>query len=128
ASGCSPALVSAVFSDANELSVTVNCGLSRPYFGKSDATSATKFVTCSPASRSIKRRASAALAGRLFRLTIVQFWSLRASTVFVFRSEEHTSELQSRGHLVCRLLLEKKKRSHQYLRDIASFAGTDGIF
>src|SRR5690625_6510004 len=28
-----------------------------------------------------------------------------------FRSEEHTSELQSRGHLVCRLLLEKKKTS-----------------
>src|SRR5207253_7798547 len=27
-----------------------------------------------------------------------------------FRSEEHTSELQSRGHLVCRLLLEKKKK------------------
>src|SRR5690625_1341631 len=27
----------------------------------------------------------------------------------VIRSEEHTSELQSRGHLVCRLLLEKKK-------------------
>src|SRR5207253_11335036 len=27
-----------------------------------------------------------------------------------FRSEEHTSELQSRGHLVCRLLLEKKKQ------------------
>src|SRR5439155_14741307 len=27
----------------------------------------------------------------------------------VERSEEHTSELQSRGHLVCRLLLEKKK-------------------
>src|SRR5439155_3319543 len=28
------------------------------------------------------------------------------------RSEEHTSELQSRGHLVCRLLLEKKKRKN----------------
>src|SRR5690625_6684285 len=28
---------------------------------------------------------------------------------FIYRSEEHTSELQSRGHLVCRLLLEKKK-------------------
>src|SRR5207253_9328578 len=27
------------------------------------------------------------------------------------RSEEHTSELQSRGHLVCRLLLEKKKHT-----------------
>src|SRR5690625_6251976 len=29
------------------------------------------------------------------------------------RSEEHTSELQSRGHLVCRLLLEKKKQKRQ---------------
>src|SRR3989442_8320062 len=29
------------------------------------------------------------------------------------RSEEHTSELQSRPHLVCRLLLEKKKTKHQ---------------
>src|SRR5207253_5309659 len=29
------------------------------------------------------------------------------------RSEEHTSELQSRGHLVCRLLLEKKKHKTQ---------------
>src|SRR5690625_3875367 len=31
--------------------------------------------------------------------------------LFLQRSEEHTSELQSRGHLVCRLLLEKKKRT-----------------
>src|SRR5690625_6394224 len=30
------------------------------------------------------------------------------------RSEEHTSELQSRGHLVCRLLLEKKKEDESY--------------
>src|SRR5690625_6716603 len=29
------------------------------------------------------------------------------------RSEEHTSELQSRGHLVCRLLLEKKNRNQR---------------
>src|SRR5439155_8838372 len=28
----------------------------------------------------------------------------------ISQSEEHTSELQSRGHLVCRLLLEKKKK------------------
>src|SRR5437870_9812683 len=35
------------------------------------------------------------------------------------RSEEHTSELQSRGHLVCRLLLEKKKRRQQYHNRIA---------
>src|SRR5690625_3434424 len=32
------------------------------------------------------------------------------------RSEEHTSELQSRGHLVCRLLLEKKKKAEQRKR------------
>src|SRR5215510_10556398 len=31
------------------------------------------------------------------------------------RSEEHTSELQSRGHLVCRLLLEKKKQNKNQL-------------
>src|SRR5690625_5339599 len=37
---------------------------------------------------------------------------LRNETVSIgsVRSEEHTSELQSRGHLVCRLLLEKKKK------------------
>src|SRR5207253_10756961 len=33
--------------------------------------------------------------------------SSRAATSMPARSEEHTSELQSRGHLVCRLLLEK---------------------
>src|SRR3989442_12007941 len=33
------------------------------------------------------------------------------------RSEEHTSELQSRPHLVCRLLLEKKKEAADLLRE-----------
>src|SRR5690625_4852449 len=32
------------------------------------------------------------------------------------RSEEHTSELQSRGHLVCRLLLEKKKKKQNKIK------------
>src|SRR3712207_9020104 len=32
-----------------------------------------------------------------------------------YRSEEHTSELQSRQYLVCRLLLEKKKNIHNYI-------------
>src|SRR5690625_6947559 len=31
------------------------------------------------------------------------------------RSEEHTSELQSRGHLVCRLLLEKKNNKQKFI-------------
>src|SRR5690625_6715460 len=33
------------------------------------------------------------------------------------RSEEHTSELQSRGHLVCRLLLEKKKNTNRSIHE-----------
>src|SRR2546429_1398856 len=37
-------------------------------------------------------------------------WQTKASSRML-RSEEHTSELQSRLHLVCRLLLEKKKTS-----------------
>src|SRR2546422_3959565 len=40
-------------------------------------------------------------------------WLRRASS---WRSEEHTSELQSRLHLVCRLLLEKKKKQQMMLR------------
>src|SRR3989442_7199468 len=37
--------------------------------------------------------------------------ALRNALLPAIRSEEHTSELQSRPHLVCRLLLEKKKTS-----------------
>src|SRR5438445_4508793 len=36
--------------------------------------------------------------------------AVRSGTDGTFRSEEHTSELQSRQYLVCRLLLEKKKK------------------
>src|SRR5690625_5479421 len=35
---------------------------------------------------------------------------IMCNTTWRIRSEEHTSELQSRGHLVCRLLLEKKNK------------------
>src|SRR5690606_41665183 len=40
-----------------------------------------------------------------------KFWSQVARDLMRQRSEEHTSELQSRENLVCRLLLEKKNRS-----------------
>src|SRR5690554_7334275 len=65
---------------------------------------------------------------QLFRRNTSSSWSLNGGVVVnvngdivefrgtempidgeVYRSEEHTSELQSRPHLVCRLLLEKKK-------------------
>src|SRR5690606_40551302 len=43
----------------------------------------------------------------------LQNWSVRnpEAVVEVIRSEEHTSELQSRENLVCRLLLEKKNKN-----------------
>src|SRR5207253_11072646 len=54
----------------------------------------------------------------LYSSTPCSLWSSTRGTNFPFcrtpssimlpRSEEHTSELQSRGHIVCRLLLEKK--------------------
>src|SRR5437870_10902858 len=45
-----------------------------------------------------------------FQVSIPQLGTVAAKhRPIVVRSEEHTSELQSRGHLVCRLLLEKKK-------------------
>src|SRR3712207_8324334 len=39
----------------------------------------------------------------------------RHNDIVAMRSEEHTSELQSRQYLVCRLLLEKKKHAYTYL-------------
>src|SRR5699024_11717701 len=50
----------------------------------------------------------ATVCQRLLRESVMYFWSgmLRR----ILRSEEHTSELQSRFDLVCRLLLEKKKK------------------
>src|SRR2546422_4170884 len=49
----------------------------------------------------------------MWNLMTSTFRSASRSTLFR-RSEEHTSELQSRLHLVCRLLLEKKKNSRKY--------------
>src|SRR5437870_12773486 len=50
----------------------------------------------------------------LYSCTAVNTWTAGGPGVgggTRIRSEEHTSELQSRGHLVCRLLLEKKKKN-----------------
>src|SRR2546429_906658 len=49
-------------------------------------------------------------------------WILSRATTSSIRSEEHTSELQSRLHLVCRLLLEKKKRQTLFERYIVSLS------
>src|SRR2546429_5794585 len=48
-----------------------------------------------------------------------------ANKQFDMRSEEHTSELQSRLHLVCRLLLEKKKKSTT--RTVKTYKGSSTV-
>src|SRR5690625_4163084 len=66
--------------------------------------------------------------GNMEKTTVIAFFILMSTIILpaqewghpidgkVLRSEEHTSELQSRGHLVCRLLLEKKKTmSHNFV-------------
>src|SRR2546429_3534475 len=69
--------------------------------------------------RSVWRRtnpwSSAASFNGAFRLSALKLYGARKSVRrnicnWRNRSEEHTSELQSRLHLVCRLLLEKKKK------------------
>src|SRR3989449_6205807 len=70
--------------------------------------------------------------GRVFERGGVNFSRVQGSRL---RSEEHTSELQSRLHLVCRLLLEKKKSAvsawqrgdyYQHEDTPLRLSGTDG--
>src|SRR2546430_3322129 len=50
--------------------------------------------------------------GKRLQISVTPFSSARCSSVSARdRSEEHTSELQSQSNLVCRLLLEKKKKN-----------------
>src|SRR5438105_12347805 len=56
------------------------------------------------------------------KLTYFDFDGGRGEPAGEIRSEEHTSELQSRVELVCRLLLEKKKKEIQQ-KDIAKMNG-----
>src|SRR3712207_8201500 len=64
--------------------------------------SPTNHCTCSPAGPSSNGSGAASWSSACS----TPWWSPRTAR----RSEEHTSELQSRQYLVCRLLLEKKKK------------------
>src|SRR5439155_22740365 len=61
-----------------------------------------------PRARSSRRPRAAKSAKRVIPCILDRMRRLVLSRI---RSEEHTSELQSRGHLVCRLLLEKKNKT-----------------
>src|SRR5207253_9557219 len=76
----------------------------------SDLDLGNSLTTGQPVAYEIKTRLPASaeltLLGLVVAMSIAVPLGIFAATR---RSEEHTSELQSRGHLVCRLLLEKKK-------------------
>src|SRR5262245_62823121 len=96
------------------------------FFFCSTVTSSTEIYTlslhdalpiCAELVRSIRREAPQLLEGHVeTRQCLVEHAAETAELVGRIRhgrSEEHTSELQSLRHLVCRLLLEKKKKKHK---------------
>src|SRR3989442_15173969 len=66
-----------------------------------------------PICREVARGRPATRATALGEVALLERWAFeeRDFAQRSGRSEEHTSELQSRPHLVCRLLLEKKKKN-----------------
>src|SRR5690349_23722546 len=77
--------------------------------------------TLFPYTTLFRSRHSPALAGLL--VFVLFAFSVTGQALVVRRSEEHTSELQSRRDLVCRLLLEKKKKRSRG-RTAQDWAGT----
>src|SRR2546422_4428588 len=67
-----------------------------------------RLLACRP-EKSVARSVSNGRKCRSFSRWLFEKKSLHIGETTMTRSEEHTSELQSRLHLVCRLLLEKKK-------------------
>src|SRR5690349_22733284 len=69
-------------------------------------------VDVGPAVEAIEQRRRPDVRGQSLQVPVEAHGSLRhVDRLTVLRSEEHTSELQSRRDLVCRLLLEKKKNN-----------------
>jgi len=65
------------------------------------------------------RHDSVLLLFLFYAFTVAIYMPAAGSVIGVHRSEEHTSELQSLRHLVCRLLLEKKKKTtHKTYREL----------
>src|SRR5258708_34576417 len=70
-----------------------------------DALPISRTMRCGP------RRAMLPSSSSVLTARAIHLWDFRKQTSA--RSEEHTSELQSPDHLVCRLLLEKKKKNNK---------------
>src|SRR5690625_6591119 len=85
---------------ANDLAQTLNS--TKPANGNSPGSQS------SPSLNTTMKPAAGSLFTTPLPPRVTRIFSI-STPIQVKRSEEHTSELQSRGHLVCRLLLEKKK-------------------
>src|SRR5262245_64862861 len=95
---------SACFSASSSVSVTTQSSAGPYFFNRAryifvNSTGETCFVRTSSASCVTEQKASSSTDLNFGGSTLL---------ALIFRSEEHTSELQSLRHLVCRLLLEKK--------------------
>src|SRR5690554_7047112 len=69
---------------------------------------ATNFLSTAPPSKALTFNTTLVYSPKYEPCIDKQGFAIFSAAVY-YRSEEHTSELQSRPHLVCRLLLEKKK-------------------
>src|SRR5207244_11666891 len=74
-----------------------------------DAVAAASTATLTTTARASRRSRSG--SARVLETTTSDDTTLKATSRGLMRSEEHTSELQSPDHLVCRLLLEKKNNT-----------------
>src|SRR5262245_64933405 len=72
------------------------------------------------ASNSSKSRTEVTCRPRSNRIVRISCSRGVADEPLIIRSEEHTSELQSLRHLVCRLLLEKKKQTKEFCTNVAN--------
>src|SRR5688572_30048588 len=80
---------------------------SRPWWSQSRAPTLSRYAITSS-----KPPARAMLSGERHSLSVRDDSRRSSLSPTTIRSEEHTSELQSQSNLVCRLLLEKKKKIH----------------
>src|SRR2546430_13512629 len=108
--------------------------MNRRYFIKSGSIALASFGVMVSAPSFLKRALAAAVDDKGKRKTLIAifqrgavdglnvvvpygehaYYDLRPNIIVSMRSEEHTSELQSQSKLVCRLLLEKKKKKQDY--------------
>src|SRR5258708_21968809 len=82
--------------------------------------------TLFPYTTLFRSRVAAAGIARTFQ-NVRLFDNMTALENVMVRSEEHTSELQSPDHLVCRLLLEKKKRNTTYTPFTCTYTRTSSM-